>query len=424
MKYLVSIERSGRPVPVGSIEGESTDGASFRYSEAYLSEPEAAPISLSLPLQADPFTPQQTRCFFDSLLPEGYTRRSVTAYLKLDEADYLSILLALGQECLGALRIYQEGEAAHARYERLTEAQVKELASEGASTSTALVTEARLSLAGASGKVGLYYYEKENAWYLPRGTTPSTHIVKQSHVRYKEIVPNEQLCLATAALCGLRVAPSFILDTGKGEDKDVLLVSKRYDRTMPDDPATVDGLPVPLRRHQEDMAQALGIPAAEKYERGRHYLRDMFALLRTHSARPIEDQLELWDRIVFNFLIGNADAHIKNFSLLYAPDLRSLRLAPAYDIIHTGYEGLSQNLAFAIGGVTALEEITRDSFRLAAKDVGLGERMALARLDALVSRFPSALSAAADELHRQGVPSAPAWRDNILAGRRDKQISK
>ena len=96
MKYLVSIERSGRPVPVGSIEGESTDEASFRYSEAYLNEPEAAPISLSLPLQADPFTPRRTRCFFDSLLPEGYTRQSVIRYLKLNETDFLSVLHALG----------------------------------------------------------------------------------------------------------------------------------------------------------------------------------------------------------------------------------------------------------------------------------------------------------------------------------------
>lgn len=102
----------------------------------------------------------------------------------------------MGSECLGAIKIlFEETGADKAGYKQLTQEEVKTLAQEGATESAQLVTEAHLSLTGASGKAGLYYDEKQKQWYLPIGTAPSTHIVKQSHIRLKKIVANEQLCL-------------------------------------------------------------------------------------------------------------------------------------------------------------------------------------------------------------------------------------
>ena len=72
-----------------------------------------------------------------------------------------------------------------------------------------------LSLTGASGKVGLYYDAAGKQWYLPKGTAPSTHIVKQSHVRLDGIVTNEQLSMMTAAKCGIDVPESFIYNTAE-----------------------------------------------------------------------------------------------------------------------------------------------------------------------------------------------------------------
>ena len=68
-----------------------------------------------------------------------------------------------------------------------------------------------LSLTGASGKVGLYYDAAGKQWYLPKGTAPSTHIVKQSHIRLSGIVANEQLSLRTAYYCGIEIPDSFII---------------------------------------------------------------------------------------------------------------------------------------------------------------------------------------------------------------------
>ena len=107
-------------------------------------------------------------------------------WMHMDENDYVSILAGLGRECLGAIKIVEESdEAIHPEYRELSAEEVYALASEGATESAELVTKSHLSLTGASGKVGLYYDEKEKKWYLPIGEAPSTHIVKQSHVRLK-----------------------------------------------------------------------------------------------------------------------------------------------------------------------------------------------------------------------------------------------
>lgn len=175
-KYQISIERNGRMVPIGRICGESHQTAQFSYDDSYLDSENAVPISICLPLRKERFSAEETRQFFDGLLPEGFTRRSVAQWLHLDENDYLSILHQLGRECLGAIRISAEGENPTASYELITEQQVKELAAEGAQKSAEIVTKSHLSLTGASGKVGLYYDAANDHWYLPQGTAPSTHI--------------------------------------------------------------------------------------------------------------------------------------------------------------------------------------------------------------------------------------------------------
>ena len=156
----------------------------------------------------------------------------------------------------------------------------------------------------------------------------------------------------------------------------MLFATERFDRQFSPESKRIDGLRCPLRLHQEDFAQAMGIPASEKYEKEpRGYLCGMFEVLRRFSADPISDQLKLWDILVFNHLIGNTDSHIKNFSLLYSPNQKTVRLAPAYDIVSTVvYPESTREMAFFIGGALLLDDLSRDSFRLAAKEVGLDRK--------------------------------------------------
>lgn len=413
MTYNVSIEKNGLQTHVGALTGDCPENAVFAYDSEYLAAEGSAPISLSLPLQKAAFSPAQTKNYFDSLLPEGYTRRTVAQWIHADEDDYLTILHALGCECLGALQITAEGENHGASYELLALDQVKALAAEGASKSAELVITSHLSLAGATGKVGLYYDGK--AWFLPRGTAPSTHIVKQSHVRLKHIVQNEQLALMTARNCGLHVADSFIINTGSGADEEILFAAARYDRVFSKSGGAIDGLSVPLRLHQEDFAQALGIPASQKYERaGENHLARMFDLLRRHSADPIRDMTRLWDQIVFNWLIGNTDAHVKNFSLLYSPDLRTLHLSPAYDLLAAVIYPTTQELSFRIGGAATLDAVTEASFEVAAWEAGLGVRMAMQRYHRMVDAFVPALRAASELLQAEGFTETAEIAEQIL----------
>ena len=390
-KYQISIERNGQMVPVGYIQGESYRTAQFTYMDEYLNDGNAVPVSISLPLRRDSFSPEKTRQFFEGLLPEGFTRRSVAQWLHLDENDYLSILHRLGRECLGAIRILAEDETLTASYELITEQQVKALAAEGAQKSAEIVTKSHLSLTGASGKVGLYYDVSGNQWYLPAGTAPSTHIVKQSHVRLDGIVTNEQLSMMAAAKCGIEVPDSFIIDLGKGKDNEVLYATRRYDRTFEGAAGSIAGLPCPLRLHQEDFAQAMGIPSANKYEKNHAgYMRGMFEILRQFSSNPIADQQKLWDMIVFCFLLGNTDAHIKNFSLLYGKDLHK------------------------IGNALVVDEITEASFREAAAEIHIGERFAAGRFALICNHFREALRDAASELMDAGFPKAKEMEERVL----------
>ena len=411
----VMIEIRGEQTVVGHIDGEDHQTACFSYDESYLVKSDAVPISISLPLKEEPFNSQSTKCFFDGLLPEGFLRRTVAQKLHSDENDYITILSILGRECLGAILIQDDKIVDSSMgYEKLDPEQVKRLAAEGASKAAELITKTHLSLTGASGKVGLY--RDRDFWYLPKGSAPSTHIVKQSHVRLNDIVVNEQLSLMTANAMGIDIPESQIINVGKGSDAEILFATTRYDRAVSDHPKMIDKLPAPYRLHQEDFAQALGIPASEKYEQeDRGYLKRIFELIRQNSADPLTDQRRMWDRIIFHLMIGNTDAHIKNASLLYDETLREIRLAPAYDIISTAiYDESTREMPFFIGGEYILDKIGKEHLEKAAETAGIGRKMAMSRLGEMQNSFEAALNASADRLQENGFDRAGKIRDMIL----------
>ncbi|SDB69503.1 HipA domain-containing protein [Butyrivibrio sp. INlla16] len=419
-KYDVILEIQGRQVVVGYIEGDSFDDARFQYDEDYLSQNNPKAISVSLPVRKDPFSAEQTRVFFDGLLPEGFMRKTIASNMHFDERDYLSILYYLGKECLGAIRIGEAGDVYKTGYDAISSDQVRQLAAEGATKSSELVIKTHLSLTGASGKVGLYYDGENDKWYLPSGISPSTHIVKQSHIRLDGIVTNEQLSMMAAKKCGIDIPESFIINMGKGIDSEVLFATRRYDRVINEKSEIISGLRRPFRLHQEDFAQALGIAAADKYEKNdENYVVRMFEVIRKHSGNPLEDQLKLWRRIIFDYVLGNTDAHIKNFSLLYSYDLGEKRLSPAYDMISTAiYEAATREMSFNIGGKRVLDEIGKDDFKKMASQVGIGEKISMSVFEDVLNGFENSIHESASELSSMGFENAMDIGDRILHARR------
>ena len=410
----VYIELNGIQTLVGKISGEQYNDARFRYVREYIEAREAAPISVSLPFQDDYFSTEQTRNFFESLLPEGFSRKAVADWMKADENDYIAILAQLGRECLGAIKIVEGNDDRESGYELLPAERVKALAAEGATKSTEILLETHLSLTGASGKVGLYYNSDNNKWYLPKGDAPSTHIVKQSHVRHKQIVLNEQLCIQTAKRIGIAVPESFIVSNGSQSDQDVLYATPRYDRPLSEN-KIIDGLKCPYRLHQEDFAQALGIFASDKYEKvPSGYMSRMFDLLRHNSVNPIEDQIALLRIIIFNYLIGNTDCHVKNFSLLYSENLKSKRLAPAYDLVATRVYRTTSNMSFYIGGELDISKINRNNFAISASEIGLSQKMVLDNFDYVANKLEGAMTEAAEDLANKGFENSILLKKEII----------
>ena len=417
IEYPVDIEICGEQKNAGRIYGSDTDTAVFAYSDEYLADKNASALSVSLPLRKDPFSVKETKNFFEGLLPEGFTRKTVAGWLRVDENDYLALLKELGRECIGAIKIRAGEDEEPAKYIKLSKTQMAELSKEGTETSAKYVTRTHISLAGASGKTGLYFDKNSNEWFLPIGAAPSTHIVKQSHIRLSGIVTNERLSMMTAGMLGIDVPESFIVDFGDASDENVLFATKRYDRFFTERSKEISGLQVPFRLHQEDFGQALMISPSEKYEQnGDSYLKKMFELLRKHSANPIEDQLKLWDIVIFNYLIGNTDGHVKNFALIYDETLKKIRLAPAYDIISTVlYKSSTKNMAFSIGGKYDIDGITKENFEEEARKSGLGITLAMRRISEISGQFEEALKKSVETLEKQGYKKAPEMGKEILA---------
>lgn len=419
-RYKVYLEVGGKQVRVGEIEGNFSDDARFSYSKEYITKEESKSISISLPIQEEPFSPERTKAFFEGLLPEGFMRKNIAANMHFDENDYLSILYNLGKECIGAIRINQTDEEPESCYKAITSKQVEELAAEGTTKSTEMVIKTHLSLTGASGKVGLYFDEKNGRWYLPCGLAPSTHIVKQSHIRLDGIVTNEQLSMMAARKCGIDIPESFIINIGKGNDSEVLFATKRYDRIIDKTSEKIGGLKRPFRIHQEDFAQAMGIASFEKYEKdGQNYAEKMFETVRNNCTKPLEDQLSLWDRIVYNFALGNTDAHIKNYALIYDTHMEGVSLAPAYDMLSTViYESATRDMSFNIGGNRNLDSINEESFKTLAARVGIGEKLAMKNYQNLLDRFENAIKESAKDLQDIGFENAGHIAERILLARK------
>ena len=335
----------------------------FTYDCEYLKSQQAVPISHALPLRADPYGKRQLRPFFAGLLPEESQRQRIASFLGLSESDDFSLLEAIGGECAGALTILPEGQSPTSDSFSKTECDTEKLYEiiKSLPYRPMLAGESglRLSLAGAQSKLPIIF-DKKN-FYLPENGTPSTHIIKPELSEwFKGIVHNEHCCMTLARTIGIPAAETQIVNV---EDIPCLLVT-RYDRKTDDETGTT------RRIHQEDFCQALGRPPEQKYQsEGGPLAREIIRLIREGwSTTPAKDILAFTDLIIFNAIIGNADAHGKNYSMLY--DGKSRRLAPGYDLVSTVFwPSLATAPAMKIGGSDSINSILSGHWRKFAEEI-------------------------------------------------------
>lgn len=357
----------------------------FAYSPDWLTDPAAPDLSRAMPKREAEYDDAICKAVFGGLLPEEGQRTAIARALGVSPDNPFRLLAALGGDVAGALAFLPTGEhppqvttgapeplddmALSDLIERLP--RVPMLAGEGG---------ARLSLAGAQSKLPVVLVGGEIAVPLPG--QPSTHLIKPEPGRFPRLAANEAFCLALARGVGLDAVDA---EWRQVNGRPYLLVT-RYDRVAADGEVR--------RLHQEDFAQALGVPSNRKYAaEGGPVFRDCFALLREAAARPALEVLKLVDAAIFNVIIGNADAHAKNFSLLRQEDGGGpIVLAPLYDLVGTViWPELSPRFAMTFGGAGTLEQLEAKHFDRFAADAGVAAPFVRRRASQLAEAVADAI---------------------------------
>lgn len=354
---------------------------SFAYANEYLTRSNAMSLSASLPLRYEPFDDLQTRPFFSGLLPEGRMRNLIAHQFQVSHHNDFALLDHIGGECAGAVTFMEPGQTlpvmGRADIEWLTEQKVVEILDELPRRPMLAGQDGlRLSLAGAQDKLPVVF--DGNRIGLPKNGSPSTHILKPAIHAVKDSVTNEGYCLALTRSMNLSPVRSKIQHVlGRS-----FLLVERYDRI-------VDVNKDLLRVHQEDFCQALGIVPELKYQNeGGPNLTQCFELVRRVTRPNAPQILRLFDYVIFNALIGNHDAHAKNFSLLYSS--KTPVLAPLYDALSTAvYPTLTSKMAMKIGSKYKFSEVQARHWEQLAESVGLARAQAKKRILEVAESLPS-----------------------------------
>lgn len=392
---------------------DAGEGATaLRYTNEAFENPAGSRLSLSLPVQArayEYFGPGGR--WVRSLLPEGRALAWAIQEFGIPEDDRYGLIEALGADVAGAVRVLTETHSANEKesYEKLSAGGLADIIERSHEEGLGLNRKrgVKLSLAGMQDKVLLH--REDGGYCLPLYGAPSSLIVKPEPrlpiggVDLSGLATNELFCLGLASLCGLSAARATVEVFGETSS----LVVERYDREL--------RVGKVERRHQEDLLGAMGSDPLLKYERaGVERLEPAggFAMGPTFTPRPgptLTDMaaclvdhlgpgrlLPFIDAVVFNVVIGNADSHARNYSVLLSPD-GNVDMAPLYDLVSTVcFDGIDQEYAQRVNGVFELSQITIADLITEVVRWGIPAKLANTRVHDLVEKMKAQLNGARD----------------------------
>jgi len=319
----------------------------FAFAQDYIDDPNRPTLSLSFKsgtgglVTALRPVPRRVPPFFSNLLPEGHLRTYLAKLADVKPEREFFLLAVLGTDLPGALVISPlEGDAHDA--------------GGGDHVIHPPETALRFSLAGVQLKFSAVM-EASGGLTVPAGGMGGSWIVKLPSARFAAVPENEFVMLELARRVGIAMPPNRLIDMAKikGLPEETrttggtALAVQRFDRVPGGDPV-----------HMEDFAQVFGLYPDAKY--GHRSYANIASVLWAETGE--DSTYEFVRRLVFSVLIGNADMHLKNWSLLY-PDRRKPVLSPAYDFVATLPYIPGDTLALTFGGSRSLNEITTDQMR-------------------------------------------------------------
>lgn len=369
---------------------------SFEYDRGWI-EKGGVPLSASLPLKHEPYEDRECRPYFAGLLPEGTFLKDIAKAFAVSSGNSFSILEAIGGECAGAISLVSEGTGlpAPSAPRWMAADELLGMFEMLPTRPLALLEEVeglRLSLAGAQEKLPVLFHG--NKIGITRGDPPSGHIMKIPDSRLPGLVANEGYCMNIAFQLGIQAASVRTWAIGSTHEPGTMefLLVTRYDRE-PRSSATT------MRLHQEDFCQALGVVSENKYESdGGPGLKDCGELLVGVSSVPARDRQHLVRAVLFNFLIGNNDAHGKNFSILREGP-GTPRMAPLYDLVSkVSFPGLSRRMAMKIGGENRPDYVRTRHWERFAAELGISFGAVKQELTKILSQVDRAKASAKESI--------------------------
>jgi serine/threonine-protein kinase HipA len=377
---------------------------SFTYSDAWRSDPNAYPLSLSMPLGSASHGHARIEAFLWGLLPDNdRVLQNWGKRFQVSPKNVFRLISHVGEDCAGAVQFVSPerletliAEPAAREVQWLTEEDVAErlrtLRADHSAWRVASDT-GQFSLAGAQPKTALLVERKR--WGVPSGRIPTTHILKPPTGEWDGHAENEHFSLQLARSLGLIVPNSSVV---RFQDE-IAIVVERYDRARAGNRW--------VRIHQEDMCQALGLHPTRKYESdGGPGIQRIVELLREQSSSPEEDVQSFVDAIAFNWLIAGTDAHAKNYSLLLGQN-GVVRLAPLYDLASIlPYPSLDTNkvkLAMKIGDEYRLQNIRLRHWKKLATELRLDGATLIDRITAMAEAMPDQAAAIQKQIEEAGL---------------------
>lgn len=385
--------------PMGALVQTGRGDQQFFYEESYLSRANPTPLSLSMPTASRFYRGKPVRAYLDNLLPDNIgVRQEWGRRYGVSYRNPFALLEHVGRDTPGAVQILPPGKETDDAAIRIGDVEwlsdsevhgmIRELAQHSDDWNPGRYG-GRWSLSGGQAKIALYRDEGSGRWGIPRGSTPTTHILKPPLPDHEQHHVNEVLCLKAARHLGMDTAGIDMIDDGDTR----AVVMSRYDRRR-----AADGRLV--RLHQEDMCQALSVMAEKKYQSdggpGVAQIADLFRSLgpldRTYSRRAF------FRGLVYNVTIGGTDAHAKNYSMMLAGN--RARLAPLYDIGSAAPQPQVSSLrsAMKIGKTWRMLDVWDDDWRAVASRIGLDQEEALNLVSDIREELPSAFAKAQAEL--------------------------
>jgi len=345
----------------------------FRYHESA-----KQPLSLSLPLDDRWYTEKKCKAYFGGLLPENPSTRSALArQYKINANNDFALLAAIGRDCAGAVSFHPPDEPIHLKIVFDAQRGIDPLSDDELEAHLLSLPEKplslgrRLSLAGAQEKTAVILIDERIG--LSKEGNPTTHIVKPSIRGYKDSVANEYICMEAARMIGLEV-PQVAM---RRVNQTNFFLIERFDRAVGDDSVK--------RLQQEDFTQALGIWADDKYS----VTFKQCAVVLDQLTRPALNRATFVEQVVFNYLIGNCDAHGKNFSILYT-DKGERTLTPVYDILCTCvYAGLDQTMAMKLGRTSDIHKVKLKDWESLAKQLNVSAELVFNTLKRQANALPN-----------------------------------